>query len=133
MQNNIGSAREMYSERTGRKVTQEVAAVEIFKVGVSTYCRWEQGTGKLKGDVLCKIADVYGVSVDYLLRRTDNPTPYPPAGAVILNNASEAQLIIDYRQCTPRERNLIRETAGTMANNGLAKNNDVQGSAEAVG
>jgi len=30
-------------------------------------------------DVLCKIADFYNVSVDYLLERTDTKQPYPPS------------------------------------------------------
>ena len=41
---------------------------------------WEQGKGKLNGEILCRIADKYGTSTDYLLCRTDDPRPYPKHG-----------------------------------------------------
>mgnify|MGYP002226158121 CR=1 FL=1 len=37
-----------------------------------TYSRYERGERIIPPDVLCKIADFYNVSVDYLLERTDN-------------------------------------------------------------
>lgn len=33
---------------------------------------WKKGTS-VNSDILCKFADYFGVSVDYLLGRTDNP------------------------------------------------------------
>lgn len=75
MQNNIGEARRSYALVTGRSVTQDDAA-RMFGVSPSGYKKWEQGQGKLNGEVLCLIADAFGCSVDYLLKRTDDPTPY---------------------------------------------------------
>ena len=75
MQNNIGEARRSYGLTTeSGKFSQEDAA-RHFGVSVSTYQKWEQGTGKsLKIETLCAIADLYGTSVDYLLCRTNSPT-----------------------------------------------------------
>ena len=40
------------------------------------YSYVETGTQPLT-DELCALADLYGVSADYLLCRTDTPQPYP--------------------------------------------------------
>lgn len=76
MHNNIGEARRIYSLATGKKVNQADAA-KMFGVSLSGYRKWEQGGGKLNGEILCDIADAFGCSVDYLLCRTQDPRPYP--------------------------------------------------------
>jgi len=43
----------------------------------NTYSQYEVGTLHYPVDALMKLADFYGVSVDYLLGRTDVKTPYP--------------------------------------------------------
>lgn len=49
-------------------------------VGVSqrTYAYYESGQRMLPPQILCALADYYGVSVDYLLERTNVKEPYPP-------------------------------------------------------
>ena len=37
------------------------------------YSRYELGQRDIPTDVLIKLADFYGVSIDYLLKQTDNP------------------------------------------------------------
>ena len=41
------------------------------------YSHYELGKRDIPTDVLCRLADYYGVSVDYLLGRTDERAPYP--------------------------------------------------------
>ena len=84
MQNNIGEARRSYATVYG-KFTQDDAA-QFFGVASSTYKGWEQGVGKLNGEVLCAIADKYNCSVDYLLCRVDNPDPYPTSSSAGRDN-----------------------------------------------
>ncbi len=50
---------------------REVAAV--LKVSQNTYSQYENGVIELTADTLVKLADLYGVSVDYLLGRTKKP------------------------------------------------------------
>ena len=38
-----------------------------------TYAYYESGQRMIPPSVLCALADFYGVSVDYILGRTDNP------------------------------------------------------------
>ena len=77
MDNNIGEARRSYEKTLqSGKFTQKDAA-DFFGVREGTYAHWEQGKGKLNGEILCAMADKYGCSVDYLLCRTEDPRPYP--------------------------------------------------------
>ena len=56
--------------------TQKQVA-EYLNIKQNTYSQYEIGTLNYPIDVLMKLADFYGVSVDYLLGRTDIQTPYP--------------------------------------------------------
>ena len=49
---------------------------EAINLPQRTYAYYESGQRMVPPEVLCALADFYGVSVDYLLGRTDNPKPY---------------------------------------------------------
>ena len=44
---------------------------KILNVSQNTYSQYETGVIALTAEVLIKLADYYGVSIDYLLDRTD--------------------------------------------------------------
>ena len=44
-----------------------------------TYSRYEKGDAQMSYQTLCRLADYFGTSVDYLLGRTDVREPYPPS------------------------------------------------------
>ncbi len=50
---------------------------EYLNVKQNTYSQYEIGVLNYPIDVLCRLADLYQVSVDYLLGRTDEKKPYP--------------------------------------------------------
>ena len=50
---------------------------EYLGVSQNTYSQYEIGVLNYSVDVLMKLADFYGVSVDYLLDRTNEKKPYP--------------------------------------------------------
>lgn len=58
--------------RTEKGLYQKDLA-KTFNVAVSTYSYWEQGKFEPDGDTLGKIADYFGVTVDYLLGREAGP------------------------------------------------------------
>ena len=62
--------------REDRDLKQRELA-ELLKVHQSTYSDYELGRLNIPVTVLNKLADFYGVSVDYLLGRTDTREPYP--------------------------------------------------------
>ena len=69
----------MYMERYKRirdlredhDLTQR-AVGEALNVPQRTYAYYESGQRMIPPRVLCALADLYGVSVDYLLERTDD-------------------------------------------------------------
>ncbi len=50
---------------------------EVLGISQNTYSQYEIGVLNYPVDALLKLADLYGVSVDYLLGRTNVKTPYP--------------------------------------------------------
>ena len=64
------------SLRTDSGYTQKQIA-EYLHIKQNTYSQYEIGVLNYPVDVLIKLADLYGVSVDYLLGRTDVREPYP--------------------------------------------------------
>lgn len=53
---------------------------EYLGISQNTYSQYEIGVLNYPVDVLIKLADLYEVSVDYLLGRTDVKEPYPKRG-----------------------------------------------------
>lgn len=58
--------------KTARNIMQKDVATAIG-VPLRTYQRYEYGEGYPQLPTLIKIADFYGVSLDYLAGRTDTP------------------------------------------------------------
>ena len=58
--------------REDRDLRQKDLAA-VLHVSQNTYSQYETGVISLTADVLIRLADFYGVSVDYLLDRTSNP------------------------------------------------------------
>lgn len=59
----------------GGYTQQQIA--DLLHIRQNTYSQYEIGVLNYPVDVLIKLADFYGVSVDYLLGRTSVKTPYP--------------------------------------------------------
>lgn len=68
--------------RTQKKLTQEDVA-KIIGVARTTYAMYEQNSREPDNDTLQKLADFFEVSTDYLLGRTDDPTPPSQAKGVV--------------------------------------------------
>ena len=62
--------------REDRDLKQRQLA-DLLHCDQSLYSKYERGERPLPLEYAEKLADFYAVSVDYLLGRTDLPTPYP--------------------------------------------------------
>ncbi len=60
------------SIREDRDIRQKDIA-KILNVSQNTYSQYETGVISLTAEILIKLSEYYGVSIDYLLDRTDNP------------------------------------------------------------
>lgn len=62
--------------REDRDLTQSELS-EAINITQRAYSYYERGEHLIPPEILCRLADYYHTSVDYLLGRTSNPTPYP--------------------------------------------------------
>ena len=58
--------------RKEKNLKQEEAA-KLLGLSISSYCRYERGEREPDASVLWRMADLFGVSIDYLVGRTDVP------------------------------------------------------------
>ena len=58
--------------RKEKKLKQREAA-ESLGLSITSYCRYERGEREPDAPVLWRMADLFGVSIDYLVGRTDTP------------------------------------------------------------
>lgn len=65
-------AQRMKELRNERTWSQDRTARELDMV-LRTYCRYESGEKDVPFSFVIKIANLYGVSLDYLAGRTDDP------------------------------------------------------------
>ncbi len=66
----------MYSRIRDLREDRDMNQTKIAKIlGMSQtgYSKYETGENDIPTGILIKLADLYDVSVDYLLNRTDNP------------------------------------------------------------
>ncbi len=62
--------------REDKDWTQQQVADMLF-INRRTYSSYETGVRTMSPEILIKLADIHGVSVDYLLGLTDVMKPYP--------------------------------------------------------
>lgn len=66
--------RRIYDLREDHDYTQKAVA-EYLGIQPNVYRRYEKGARSFPVDIIVKLADYYRVSTDYLLGRTDDPSP----------------------------------------------------------
>ena len=62
--------------REDNDLTQQQIA-DMLYINRRTYAAYENGIKSMTPETLCKIADIFNTSVDWLLGRTDEFAPYP--------------------------------------------------------
>ena len=101
--------------RTKKNISQQRLAIEL---GISQQSVNKYENHSIEPDIflLIKIADFFGVSVDYLIGHSDVPRQLEVVQRYSLNS-DEALLIEKYRQLTAAER----ESIGLVMDNYLKK------------
>lgn len=105
MKNNIKAAREKQG------LTQQECA-DLFDVKLRAWQTYEQGVSEPKFEVLCKIADLFGVTTDYLLGREPAPDPFANLG---LCEESEEDVINKYMSLPPNIRACLMDVLLQLA------------------
>lgn len=94
MKNNIKSARE------SKNMTQKECA-DTLGITLRAWQTYEQGVSEPKQEILCKIADMFNVSLDYLLGREPAPNPFADFN---LSEDDEAEVAAKYMSLPPEIR-----------------------------
>ena len=55
----------------------QTQVAEYLNMSQTGYSKYETGENDVPVSVLCKLADLYQTSIDYLVGRTDERNPYP--------------------------------------------------------
>ena len=85
------------------------------KITTSLFSQWKSGTNQPKTSTLQKIADYFGVSIEWLLGNTEvRNIPDPKSGGALVINenplsANERELIDMYRQLPPELQKMIAD------------------------
>lgn len=112
--------------RENNHLTQAQAAA---KLGVSdgTYKNYEQGKREPSNELLCKIADLFGVTADYLLGREPLPNPFADFD---LSEEAEKEVIEKYMSFPPEIRactlDVLRKLGGVIKDYESADENENQ-------
>lgn len=117
MKNNIKAAREKQG------LTQQECA-DLFDVKLRAWQTYEQGVSEPKFEVLCKIADVFGVTTDYLLGREPAPDPFADLN---LNKESETNVIDKYMSLPPNIRACLMDVLLQLADAAKQRQNAPSG------
>ncbi|MGN0817616.1 MAG: helix-turn-helix domain-containing protein [Candidatus Coproplasma sp.] len=56
---------------------KQAAVAERLNIRQNTYSQYENGLRQLPIEILIELANIYGVSTDYILGLTDIDEPYP--------------------------------------------------------
>lgn len=72
--NVVGYYKRLRDLREDADLTQRQLA-ERLGMPQAQYCRYEQGKRDIPTEVLVYLADMYGTSADYILGRTNDPSP----------------------------------------------------------
>ena len=85
------------------------------KITTSLFSQWKSGKNQPKTSTLQKIADYFGVSIEWLLGNTEvRNVPDPKSGGALVINenplsANERELIDMYRQLPPELQKMIAD------------------------
>lgn len=105
MKNNFKSARE------AKGLTQKECA-DMLGISLRAWQTYEQGVSEPKQDLLCKIADIFNVTLDYLLGREPAPNPFADLG---LSAASEQEMLAQYMSFPEEVRAILMDAIVKLA------------------
>lgn len=98
---------------------------DFLGIDKSAFATWKSGKTTSYNRYIPQIASFFGVSVDYLLGRSDNPTMTTPPADIDTSTADGAALLAIYNRLSPVDRAKLLLYADNLSHNG---GNDGNGS-----
>lgn len=103
---------QLLKELRKRKEMNQGELAQFMGVSVQAYQKYEYGTAEPTFDSLCKLADFYGVTTDYLLGREPAPNPFADLG---LDEAGEQEMLRQYMSFEPEVRAMLMDVLIKLA------------------
>jgi transcriptional regulator with XRE-family HTH domain len=103
---------QLLKELRKRKEMSQGELAQFMGVSVQAYQKYEYGTAEPTFDSLCKLADFYGVTTDYLLGREPAPNPFADLG---LDEAGEQEMLKQYMSFEPEVRAMLMDVLIKLA------------------
>lgn len=97
--------------RKSKGITAEALCTELG-ISSGSYRNYERNDRNPPYDVLLKIADYYGVSLDYLFGREPAPNPFADMG---LSETSEQDMLSQYMSFPPEVRAVLMDALIKLA------------------
>lgn len=96
----------MLKELRKQKGLNQKDVADFLGITQQAYQKYEQGTSEMSGSTICKLADYYGVTTDYLLGREPLPNPFSDLG---LSEENEKDVLAKYMSLPPTMRACLLE------------------------
>lgn len=103
---------QLLKELRKRKEMSQGELAQFMGVSVQAYQKYEYGTAEPTFDSLCKLADFYGVTTDFLLGREPAPNPFADLG---LDEAGEQEMLKQYMSFEPEVRAMLMDVLIKLA------------------
>lgn len=103
---------QLLKELRKRKEMNQGELAQFMGVSVQAYQKYEYGTAEPTFDSLCKLADFYGVTTDYLLGRAPAPDPFADLG---LDQSAEKAVLECYMLLDQKTRAILLDTLRRLA------------------
>ena len=100
--------------RVEKGLKQSEVAVAVG-VGTAVYGYYERGINKPDPDMLVKLADFFGCSVDYLLGREDDFGKIIGSENGVILNADEEELVKAYRKLSSSTKSAMLSTLKSLS------------------
>ena len=85
----------------------------ILNCAAITISRYETGQRDIDSATICRLCEIFGCTADYLLGRSELPTPEIPA--------EEARLLQAYRRADDRARDMVRLALAPFTQDGSSE------------
>lgn len=85
--------------RTEKKMKQDDLAA-LLKCSRTAISNYEVGLRDIDSETICRLCDIFGCTADYLLGRSELPSPEM--------SEEEISLLLAYRRCDDRARDMVR-------------------------
>lgn len=92
---------QILKELRKEKGLNQIQLAKFIGVSVQAYQKYEYGTAEPTFDSVCKLADFYNVTADYLLGREPAPNPFSDLN---LSEEDEAKVVAKYMSLPPEIR-----------------------------